>query len=60
VAIVRAISTLAQQIGITVVAEGVENAAQVHVLRQWGIDRGQGFLFAPALDAAQMRARLTD
>ena len=60
VAIVRAIATLAEEVGIAVVAEGVETAAQVTALRRWGIERGQGFLFAPALDAGEMLARFTD
>ncbi len=48
-AIVQAIAGLAKQVGIEVVAEGVENEAQADALRACGIARAQGHLFAPAL-----------
>ncbi|MND07216.1 biofilm formation regulator HmsP [compost metagenome] len=35
-----------------VVAEGVEVAEQLSVLRELGCEFGQGFLFSPALNAA--------
>jgi EAL domain-containing protein (putative c-di-GMP-specific phosphodiesterase class I) len=45
-AIVQAIVTLAQQLGLRVVAEGVETAEELEVLRQLGCDFVQGYLFA--------------
>jgi EAL domain-containing protein (putative c-di-GMP-specific phosphodiesterase class I)/GGDEF domain-containing protein len=48
-AIVRAVAGLARDIGLQVVAEGVETAAQAAALRECGIHRAQGYLFAPAL-----------
>ncbi|HVI59602.1 MAG TPA: GGDEF and EAL domain-containing protein [Luteimonas sp.] len=52
-AIVRAVAGLARDIGLDVVAEGVETQAQAAALRECGIRRAQGYLFAPALaDAA--------
>lgn len=53
---VRAIINLAHSLQLSVIAEGVENAAQ----RQWLIDEGvevaQGYLFARALPPAQFEA----
>jgi diguanylate cyclase (GGDEF)-like protein len=51
--IVRAILTLASNLGLTTVAEGVETQAQAHLLRSAGCDYGQGYYFYPALEAAE-------
>lgn len=45
-AIVRAIVTLAQQLGLRVVAEGVETNDELAMLRRLGCDLVQGYLFA--------------
>jgi diguanylate cyclase (GGDEF)-like protein/PAS domain S-box-containing protein len=45
-AIVRAIVTLAQQLGLRVVAEGVETNEELDMLRRLGCDLVQGYLFA--------------
>jgi EAL domain-containing protein (putative c-di-GMP-specific phosphodiesterase class I) len=45
-AIVRAIISLSQQLGMTVVAEGVETDDQVQDLLQMGCEFGQGYLFS--------------
>lgn len=51
-AIVSGVARLARDLGITVVAEGVETPAEAEVLREIGIDLMQGYLFArPALEA---------
>jgi diguanylate cyclase (GGDEF)-like protein len=47
--IAHTIVTLAHGLGMQVVAEGIENAAQLAMLRDDGCDFGQGYLFAPAL-----------
>jgi predicted signal transduction protein with EAL and GGDEF domain len=49
-AIVQAVATLAQRIGIEVVAEGVEAPAQVQTLRECGVERAQGYLFSAAVE----------
>jgi diguanylate cyclase (GGDEF)-like protein/PAS domain S-box-containing protein len=52
-AIVKAIVSLAHDLGIEVVAEGVETSAQVAALRALRCRRGQGFLFSAPLPADQ-------
>jgi diguanylate cyclase (GGDEF)-like protein len=47
--IVRSIVALAQALGLTTTAEGVERAAQVHELSLLGVNYGQGFFFSPAV-----------
>jgi EAL domain-containing protein (putative c-di-GMP-specific phosphodiesterase class I) len=49
-AFVRLMVDLAANIGLTVVAEGIETTEQLRVLRGLGCDLAQGYLFAPALD----------
>ncbi|PSN10837.1 diguanylate cyclase, partial [filamentous cyanobacterium CCP5] len=51
-AIINTILTLGQKLGMEVVAEGVETATQVSILRQEGCDYGQGYFFAKPLPAA--------
>ncbi len=51
-AIVRATIAFAEALGLTVTAEGIETEAQFELLRTLGADRGQGYLFARPLDAA--------
>jgi EAL domain-containing protein (putative c-di-GMP-specific phosphodiesterase class I) len=57
-AIVRAVIGLAQGLGITVTAEGIEREDQLEALRELGCDRGQGFLFARPQPAAEAGRRL--
>ena len=45
--IVRKVVELTQELGITCVAEGVENAATADLLTSYGCDVGQGFYFSP-------------
>lgn len=45
---------LAHTLGLKVVAEGVETAAQWHRLHEWGADFAQGFLLSPALPGADL------
>ncbi|MNJ71679.1 Cyclic di-GMP phosphodiesterase Gmr [compost metagenome] len=59
-ALVRGILTMAVQLGLEVVAEGVENERQAAFLRLNGCHRLQGFHFArpqPAADCERLTAR---
>lgn len=51
--IVATVVTLAHQLKMEVVAEGVETSHQVDYLRQLGCGYAQGYYFAPALDLAE-------
>jgi diguanylate cyclase (GGDEF)-like protein/PAS domain S-box-containing protein len=47
----RTIVALAHSLGMSAIAEGIENAEQLRILRDLGCDKGQGYFFASALDA---------
>jgi sensor c-di-GMP phosphodiesterase-like protein len=58
-AIVETLVTLARNLRMQIVAEGVERTDQVEYLREHGITAAQGYLFAPPLPAAAF-AKLTE
>jgi len=51
-AIAKATIGLARDLGISVIAEGVETRAQLDALKHWGCGEIQGYYFAEPLDAA--------
>jgi len=55
-AIVRAIAVLARTLGMAVMAEGVENEAQLERLAALGCDEWQGHLFSGPLGATEFEA----
>jgi EAL domain-containing protein (putative c-di-GMP-specific phosphodiesterase class I) len=57
-AIVGAIVALAGQLGLRVVAEGVETPQQLARLQRMGCDRIQGFLFSRPVPPAAMASLL--
>jgi EAL domain-containing protein (putative c-di-GMP-specific phosphodiesterase class I) len=57
-AIVAAVMALANSLQLQVVAEGVETEAQLALLRAYGCQYVQGWLFARALDAEAAQALL--
>ena len=59
-AIVQAVLGLARTLGIGIVAEGVERAEQEAALREHGIHRVQGWLYARALPPAGLDAMLAN
>jgi len=52
-AIVRSTVALGQNLGLTVVAEGVETPDQIELLRQFGCHQAQGFGLAKPMPAEQ-------
>jgi diguanylate cyclase (GGDEF)-like protein/PAS domain S-box-containing protein len=57
--ITRAVLTMAHNLGLSVVAEGVETEAQRRFLAEQACDEMQGFLFSRPLPAAQCAELLT-
>lgn len=53
--IVRATISMARELGLTVVAEGIETASVEAVLRSAGCDAGQGWHYARAMPEAEFR-----
>ncbi len=54
VAIVRAMAALGRDLGLTVVAEGVETLDQAALLRTLHCDHGQGFLWSSAVPLGEL------
>ncbi|MFC5300380.1 putative bifunctional diguanylate cyclase/phosphodiesterase [Azospira restricta] len=52
-AIAHAVIAMAHSLGLRVIAEGVENEAQLELLRRYGCDDFQGFLFSRAVPAEE-------
>ena len=57
--IVRAILTLAHGLGMDVVAEGIETAEQLALLRELGCHWGQGYYFSRPMDVRAANAWLS-
>lgn len=57
--ITTAVSRLAQRLGITVLAEGIETAEQLVAVRELGFDLAQGFHLARPTSAARVESLLT-
>jgi diguanylate cyclase (GGDEF)-like protein/PAS domain S-box-containing protein len=49
--IVAATISMAQKLGLTVLAEGVENQAQAQILKNYGCDQVQGYLYGRPVSA---------
>lgn len=50
--IVRSTIEIGHNMGLSVIAEGVETEAGLSLLKRYGCDMAQGFLFSPPLEAA--------
>ena len=57
--IVRTIRSLAENLGMDVVAEGIETGVQRAVLHRLGCGYGQGYYFSPPIDVQAVHALLT-
>ena len=53
IAMVRAIISMGKNLGISVLAEGIENQAQLAILKEQGCDAYQGYLFSRPLEKNQ-------
>ena len=59
-ALVRAVLTLAADLGLRVVAEGVEKPAQARALVELGCGMAQGLLFGPAVPVERLAPAVVD
>ena len=59
IAIVRTIVALAQNLGMDVVAEGVETEDQLALLRKLECEKGQGFLFSTPVNVRTAEELIT-
>ena len=59
-AICRAIVRIGHELGIKVVAEGIESTGQEKLLHEAGCDFGQGYLFAQPMPAEDFASFITD
>jgi len=60
VAIVSAIVTLGHNLGLTVVAEGVETPQQYEILRNFNCNEAQGYLFSKPMQSDEFRQWLNE
>ncbi|GAB2620816.1 hypothetical protein Aab01nite_35360 [Paractinoplanes abujensis] len=58
-ALVTGLVTLAQSLGLTVIAEGIEDAAHRDMLMRLGCPLGQGYLFSSLLDGTEALSRMS-
>ena len=56
--IVRSTIDLAHNLGLAVVAEGIENAETLALLTEWGCDEAQGYHIARPMPAEQLLSQL--
>jgi diguanylate cyclase (GGDEF)-like protein/PAS domain S-box-containing protein len=57
--VIRTVISLARNLGLKVVAEGIETEAQREALNYLGCDFGQGYLFAKPMPAEELRSWFT-
>ena len=58
--LIQTLVQLGRSLGLRTVAEGIEDEAQLAHLRELGCDAGQGYLFAPPLEAAALERVLAE
>jgi diguanylate cyclase (GGDEF)-like protein len=58
-ALTEAIIVMAHKLGIKTIAEGVEKEGQLSLLKSFGCDYVQGFLYSPAIPAAEFEKMIS-
>jgi len=58
--VVRASASLGQELGLNVVAEGVETEVMAHIVQEAGCHVGQGWLYGRPVPRAKFEARLAE
>lgn len=58
--IMESVINLSHSLNLKVVAEGIETEDQHQILRAWGCDEGQGFLFAKPMGAEKFESLIRD
>lgn len=58
-AIVESLAGLTKRLGQRLIAEGIETTDQADILREMGVEFGQGFLLGPPVPAAEFLAKVT-
>jgi EAL domain-containing protein (putative c-di-GMP-specific phosphodiesterase class I) len=56
--LVRTVRDLARNIGVIIIAEGVETTAQLGMLRELGCECAQGYLFSRPVPVAEVERLL--
>jgi sensor c-di-GMP phosphodiesterase-like protein len=56
--LIELLVNLARELGMSTVAEGIETREQADMLRDLGVDRGQGYLVSPPVNGAKFQAML--
>ena len=59
-AIIRAVASMGANLGMTIVAEGIETETQLERVRSEGCTEGQGYLLGRPMLSDEIRARLTN
>ena len=59
-AITRAVLSLGESLGLSVIAEGIESREQWDLLADWGCEMGQGFLFGQAIAPRPAELRMLE
>ncbi len=57
--VVKTIIQMAANLKLECTAEGIEDEEQLNMLRAWGCQQGQGYLFSPAVPEAQLQPFIT-
>jgi len=51
--IIKAIAAMGHSMGMKIVAEGIETAAQLEIIKGYGCDEAQGYYFSPPVSSVE-------